>query len=321
MSARLPALCLALLLPSTAFGAELIDRIVAVVNKDVILLSELSETLEVVEDYELRGLAGDERTAARDALQTRVLDTLIGQELMDQAMEGADVQVGERDVDNAIADIARQNSITIERVLEEVAKQGLDESSYRAELKDQLRQFRFMEMTIRGRINVTEADVRNRWQQVRGDDVTAGRSWRLQRLLLSWGAAATDEDKAAIREEGARLLETLRGGADFAEAARVRSDDASTKEAGGDAGVLRPSDLSPAFRDALAAVEVGTPVLVETPMGAFLLRVAEAVDTSEEEFLKAWPELRRQLEGESMDRELELWTEEERRKAHVEILL
>ncbi len=319
MTARL--LALLLLLPSTAFSAELIDRIVAVVNKDVILLSELAETLEVVQEYELRGLENEERDAAELALKTKVLDTLIGQELMDQAMEGADVNVADRDVDNAIADIARQNSITVERVLEEVAKQGLDEVSYRAELKDQLRQFRFMEMTIRGRINVTEADVRNRWQQVRGDDVTAGTSWRLQRLLLSWGATAADEEKAAIRDEGARLLETLRGGADFAEAARGRSDDASTKAAGGDAGVLKPSDLSPAFRDALAAVEVGTPVLVETPMGVFLLRVAEAVDTSEEEFRKVWPELRRELEGEAMDRELELWTAEERRKAHVEILL
>lgn len=307
------------LLAGTARAAELVDRIVAVVNKEPILLSDLEETLEMVQDYELRGLTGAERDARLAELKLELVDLLIGQELMEQAMDEGDLQVTDRDVEMALADIARNNGLTVERLWEEVTKQGMDEASYRADLKKQVRQQRFIQMNIMPRIDIAEEDVRNRWNLAQQGETAGGTSWRLQRLLLNWGGES-DEEKQAIRDEAAALMRSLEQGASFAELAQARSDDATTKEQGGEAGLFEAADLSPAFRAALEVVEIGTPALVETAVGMFLLRVADEVDTSEARYQAARIEIQRKLESESMEREIELWTEERRRKAHVEVL-
>ena len=311
-------LCLSLLaVPAQA--RELVDRVVAVVNKEPILLSDLENTMEMVEDFELRGLDEEAKATRRAELERELVDLLVGQELMEQAMDAGDVQVTDRDVEMAMADIARGNGLTVERLLEEVGKQGLDEATYRVDVKRQVRQQRFIQMTIMPRIDISDEDVRNRWNLARKEEAGGGTAWRLQRLMLKWSGEA-DADKQAIRDEAAALLASVQAGAVFADAAKARSDDASTREQGGDAGLFEPDDLSPAFRDALAQVEAGTPVAVETPVGVFLLRVAEEVDTSEAAFEKARFEILRKLESEAMEREIELWTAEKRRKAHVEVL-
>ncbi len=314
------SLALALLLLAVpAQGAELIDRVVAVVNKEPILLSDLDETLEMVEDYELRGLEGDALVARRAELERELIDLLIGQELMEQAMDEGDLQVTDRDVEMAVADIARGNGLTVERLWEEVEKQGLDLDTYRADVKKQVRQQRFIQMNIMPRIDISEEDVRNRWNLARQGEDAGGAAWRLQRMLLKWDGE-DDAARQAVRDEAAALLRSLEGGAAFADLAKARSDDASTKEQGGDAGLFEPQDLSPSFREALQGVDAGTPVLVESPVGMFLLRVAEEVDTSEAAFEKARFEILRKLENEAMEREIALWTAERRRKAHVEVL-
>ena len=308
-----------LLLAVPAHALELVDRIVAVVNKEPILLSDLEETLEMVEEYELRGLSGEERAARKAEVEKELVDVLIGQELMEQAMDDGDLQVTPRDVEMALADIARNNGLTVERLWEEVTKQGMDEASYRADLKKQVRQQRFIQMNIMPRIDISEEDVRNRWNLARQGEETGGTSWRLQRLMLKW-VGESDAERQAIRDEAEALMRSLEQGSVFADLARARSDDATTKDLGGEAGLFEASDLSVGFREALQAVAVGTPTMVETPVGVFLLRVAEEVDTTEAQFQAARFEILRKLEGEAMEREIQLWTEERRRKAHVEVL-
>ena len=124
-----------------------------------------------------------------------------------------------------------------------------------------------------------------------------------------------------MRDEAATLLGELNGGKDFAAVAAARSDDATTKDKGGDAGLFKPADLSAAFAEPLQAAEIGEVVLVDLPMGVWLLQAAETVDVMEAAFEQQRDELARQLYDQAMERELDLWTEEERRKAHVEIFL
>jgi len=309
-------LMLSMAVPSVA-SAELIDRVVAVVGKEVILHSDLHELLPQAEAEILRGLTGEARARAAEALPDQVLETLIAQELMDQAMDRADLRVDDREIDSAIADVATQNQITSERLLEELAKQGMDESTYRSELGKQLRQYKFMNMEIRGRVTVSEEDLRSRYAQV-GGGANSAQGWRLQRILLK---LAGDETDAAVLAEADTLMAQLTSGAAFADVAKARSDDSTTKDSGGDAGVFEPGQLSDAFREALEAVEQGQPARVDTPGGIFLLRVAEEVDTSEAAFDQVRDELYRVLYDEGMARELERWTEEERRRAHVQLLL
>jgi peptidyl-prolyl cis-trans isomerase SurA len=319
---RLPvALTLLVLLglPPVA-AAEPIDRVTAVVNKDVILQSDIDELMDLIGPQELRGLSGEARVEAEATLMLEVLDGLIASKLIDQAMDRAAIEISDRDVEAAIQDVARSNDMTQERLFEELERQGMDPLEYRVELKKQLRQYQFMNLEIRARVDVSDEDVRAAWLQ-RSSAGGGVRAWRLKRILLSFPDASDEPGVQAVRDEAATLLGELNGGKDFAAVAVARSDDATTKDNGGDAGIFEPKDLSEAFAAPLKAAELGEVVAVEMPMGIWLMQVAEEVDVMEARFEEDRDELARRLYDQAMERELELWTDEERRKAHVEIFM
>lgn len=321
---RLPPLIVVLLLalavPGAASAAELIDRVIAVVNKDVILHSELADLLGYVEEMELRGLAGTEREEAREVLLVELLDGLIANKLVEQAMERADIEVGDREVEAAIADVAKQNGLTVERLFGELERQGIAADEYRSQLRDQIQQYQFMNLEIRGRVSVSEEDIRAAWLQS-GASTTPEPAWRLQRVLLAITPGADEATLAALAAEADALLDQLRGGKEFGEVAAARSDDIPTRDKGGEAGIFKRRDLSSAFADALSSAELGEVVRVDLPTGIWLLRVAEEVDAAKQEFEEVRDTIAKHLYDQAMERELEVWTDEERRRAHVEIFM
>lgn len=319
-TSRLAALALGALLglvaAPLALAGELVDQIVAVVNKDIVLQSELDEAVDYAEVTELRGLEGAELEQARGELRQILLDSLIATRLMEQAMDRAEISVSDRDLEAAIADVASQNNIGVERLYSEIAKQGMDRESYRAEMRKQLRQYQFMNLEIRSRIEVSEEDIRSAWLQANASH-EPDMAFRLQRIFLSFSGGGAK----SIREEAAVLLEELREGKDFAAVAAARSDDASTRDKGGEAGLFKPDELSGAFAEALQTAKVGDIVQVESDAGVFLLRVAGEEDTAVQPFEAVRDDIARILYDQAMDRELELWTEEERRRSHIELFI
>ena len=177
-----------------------------------------------------------------------------------------------------------------------------------------------MNLEIRGRVKIADQDVLNYYNQMTAD-VAPDPAWRLQTILLAYPGTVGAADVARIDAEADALLAEMAGGKAFADIARARSDDPAGRSSGGDAGLVTPDDLSPLFADKLRATAVGTPTRVDTPGGVFLLRVAESVDRARRPLEEVREDIMRALYDEAMDRELELWTQEERRRAHVEILL
>jgi len=305
---------------SAAAQTEVVDQVVAVVNQKLILQSDVEEIVALVGEQDLGSLEGDERAAALRELHENIVEGLIGQELMEQAMDRGGVEIGDREVESAVSDVARQNKMSVEELMVQLDRQGMKPGEYRREMRKQIRQYRFMELEIRSRVNITEEDVRAHYQRAMGSQDPEP-AWRLQRILLAFAEDADEAARAVVGEEAAVLLTQLTGGKDFGEVARVRSDDAATRQKGGDAGVFKKKDLSAAFRTALEAAEIGQAVRVDTPRGIFLLRVAEEVDAALNDFEEVRERLTRKLHEEAMERELEMWTAEQRRRAHVEVFL
>ncbi len=311
---------LAFLVAAPVSAGEVVDGIAAVVNRDIILLSEVAETFEMVKGEALRGTPAGEKEAAEAELRGDILEGLIANKLMEQAMDSAGMDVSDADIEAAVADVARQNSLTVENLYAELAKQGMEVSEYRSELAKQLRQYKFMNLEIRGRVKIADEDVVNYYNQMTAD-VTPDMAWRLQMILLAYPATATEDDRSQVDSEADALLGEIIAGKEFGEVARARSDDPVGRESGGEAGVVKADELSPLFASELSKVDVGTPVRVNTPGGIYLLRVAEEVDRAKKPLNEVREQITRVLYDDAMERELGIWTEEERRRAHIEILL
>jgi peptidyl-prolyl cis-trans isomerase SurA len=303
-----------------ASAGELLDGIIAVVNKDVVLYSDLREMYDYVAQSELRGLSGEQLVSARASLVGGLVDGLIAQKLLEQAMERSDIRVEDREVETAIADVAKQNGLTVERLFEEVERQGMGSDDYRQEMQDQLRRYQFMNLEVRGRISISDEDIRSEWQRANAS-AQVDPAWRLQRILLSVPAGAAEQEVAAIRSEGAALIAQISQGKEFSEVAKMRSDDPSTSSKGGEAGLVKPNDLGPAFAKALEGVPVGQVVQLDLPSGTWLLRIGEEVNVSFKPLEEVRDAIARELYDAAMERELGIWTEEERRRSHVEVLL
>ena len=321
MTRLIPGLLVAMLFSAMpAFAGEVVDQVVAVVNQKLILQSDVDEIIALVGEKELEGLAGDALSGATRELTADVVEGLIGQELMEQAMDRGGVEVGDREVESAISDVARQNKMSVPELMEQLERQGMEPKQYRVEMRKQIRQYRFMELEIRSRVSISEEDVRAHFKQSMAAS-TPIPAWRLQRILLAIPKDADEAARTKISDEAAVLMTQLREGKDFAEVARVRSDDPGTRDAGGEAGIFKKNDLSASFSESLEAAELGEVVRIDTPRGIFLLRVAEEVDAGQADFEEQRTALTRALHEEAMERELELWTAEQRRQAHVELFL
>ncbi len=310
----------ALLSPTLARAGDVVDRIVAVVNRDIVLLSEVEATFASVSAEALKGTSSAQRQDAEKQLRQDILESLVANKLMEQAMESAGMDVDDKELEGAIADVARQNNLTAEQLLAELERQGIGLEEYRSELKKQLRQYKFMNLEIRGRVQIGEEDIVNYYNQMTAD-VPEDLAWRLQMILLAYPATATQADRERIDAEADALIAEIIDGKDFGEVAGARSDDPTGRANKGEAGIVKPEELSPLFAEKLGTVKLGTPARVDTPGGIYLLRIAEEVDRSRKPLDEVREQIMRVLYDEAMDRELEVWTEEERRRAHIELLL
>src|SRR3989338_3532195 len=119
----------------TADHAEIIDRIVAVVNDSAITLSELDAATAG-----LGGIKGDDKEKRKRIIETKskVLDQIIEKKLVEQASNKAGITVSEKEIDNAIEDVKQENNLRHEELLSALAKSGLTYKNYREQLKEQI---------------------------------------------------------------------------------------------------------------------------------------------------------------------------------------
>lgn len=297
-------------------GRTVVDGIAAIVNADLVLTSEWSAAVAQAEAAELVRLPADQHEQARVEIRREVLDALIDQRIVEQAMNRADLVVEDREIEQAIADVARQNRITPEVLFEEVGRQGLSPDGYRDEIRKQIRQYKFMNLEIRGRVSIDDAQLRAAWTELRAQ-TPPDPAWRLQRVFVPHGAGPDGAMRAAQEAEG--LLAEVAAGRTFDDVVTARLADPASAPLSGTGEPIRPADLSESFVGPLRAAPEGSVVRVESPRGIFLLRIAEVVDVSLPDFESMRDELTNAVYERRMDQELEAWTREERSKGHVEI--
>ena len=308
-----------LLFAAPADAGEVVDRIVAVVNTDLILLSELDAAVEGASGDRLRGLSGPARAEAVEALRVEALDFLVDDKLVEQAMDRAEIVVEERELEGAIADVARSNRMSMEELETQLQRQGMNMSQYREEMGKQLRRYKFMNLHIRGRVEITEEQMLSYHKQMTAD-VSPDPAWHLRRVLLKQ-EGDTPADEVAVMARANAIIADVKSGRDLAEIAMEVSEDTSTKAKGGDAGIIRAADLSPAWAGALGAAAVGEVVKLQAPGGVWLLQIIGLANAAAKPFAEVKDEINRVLYEEAMEAEMKSWAEEQRAKAHLRILI
>jgi peptidyl-prolyl cis-trans isomerase SurA len=293
--------------------AEVVERVVATVDDDAIFLSDLRKRAmpflpRLMEVPELQ------RMAALRQLYDELLDQLINEELIERAAQRQQIRISSGDVDRAVANVVRQNGLEESEFWEVVSQQGYTQAEYRSDLRRQLLRYRLLNERVRGRVNITEDDVRRVYDQ------RTRRANRALRFRTSHVLVAVEEGaKATAIAEARELVESV-----HAELTEDTFEDAIDEFGGGDLGWLRQGDLPAELEEVLLAMqpgEISAPVRGPSGFHVFFLHERERGDGSVPPFEQMREAIYQEMMGRAMERQERLFLEELRRTSVITKLL
>ena len=269
-SARAPAP--ALPLGSAPAAARQADYIVAVVNSEPITNNEVRARMARLEG-QMRQQGTPLPEPAEFARQ--VLDNLITERALEQQARDTGIKVGDLEVDQAEANVARQNSVTVPELRRRVQASGMSQARFRAELRSQLLLSRLRERDVEGRVRVGDLEVDQFIREQEGSSAQAGMELNLGHVLVLVPEGASAEVVAQRQARAQDVADRARKGEDFGALARAYSD-AQEAKSGGLLG-LRAADRYPAlFIESTQALPVGGIAgPVRSPAGFHVLKVVE----------------------------------------------
>jgi peptidyl-prolyl cis-trans isomerase SurA len=296
--------------PPVKDSQAVIDRIVAVVNGDVIMMSELQEAIVLARR--------DGRNAAEGPdFEMSMLNRLIDHRLQVQEAKRDKIEVSDDDVRSSVDDIVKRNGGDREKFEAQLLAQGVTWEALRREIRDQMLASRVRGRRVVRRSTITESEVDQYLAQNR-DKFEAGLKYHAFHLAITVEAptstAAWDQAKQEIDAVGVALA----GGADFAELARTRARD----PAGGDLGWLARGELDAAFEGPLLALQKGQVTApIKSGSAYHLLKLADREELTAERLADARQQVRDLLLQKKAQERLDEWVEGLRRRALIAIRL
>jgi peptidyl-prolyl cis-trans isomerase SurA len=256
---------------SQAQGVALVDRIVAVVNKEVITLSELNEAIALAERQLRRG-----GTAAppRDVLERQMLERLILGKAQLQLARDTGIRVDELQLDRAVQRIVDENSMTLAEFRRALERDGVPFDTWREDLRDQILLSRLREREVDERVQVSDTEIELFLEESRLRPAERS-EYNLAHILVRVPEQATPERVEAARSRAETAIAEARAGGDFARLAASYSDAADALQ-GGAIGWRSHARLPELFASALARLKPGevSPVL-RSPAGFHVLKLVD----------------------------------------------
>lgn len=234
----------------TAHAEEvLLERIVALVNDDVVLSSELeAEIASVRENLRQRNV----RIPPEPALREQVLDRLIIQTLQRNVAERRGIRVDSATLDAAVRRVAERNRLTLPQLRDALAERGMGMAAFRDQLQRDIVSNRLRQQVMDQRVDVTDQEIQQFIERNRSLD----RDYRLSQILISIPEAASDDAIDAAREQAEAVVDRLEAGESFARVATAASDARNALE-GGDLGWVPASRLPATAAEAIRELEPG----------------------------------------------------------------
>jgi peptidyl-prolyl cis-trans isomerase SurA len=256
-------------LPAAAREALLVDRVVAVVNKDVITLTELAERTErAAADLRRQRIAAPERAV----LQRQVLERLVLDKAQLQLAQSTGMRVDELQLDRAVQRIAQNNGMALSEFRRALERDGVDFERFRADLRQQILLARLREREVDDRVQVSEAEI-DAYLEEHKASLASAVEYDVAHILVRVPEQARPEQVEQARARAARVREEARAGADFARLAASHSDAGDALQ-GGALGWRAPGRLPELFAEALRNLQPGAVSdLLRSPAGFHVVKL------------------------------------------------
>jgi peptidyl-prolyl cis-trans isomerase SurA len=299
--------------------AELVDRVAAVVNDDIIPLSEVEQRAAP----ELAQLASVSDAAEREKERTKTLhaalEQLIGEKLLGEQMKDQGIVVTEQDVQAGIDEVKKENGFTSdEQLAQALGSQGFTVASYRDFMRSQIGRLRLIRMKVGQKVKVTDADLKAAYAKMKrlsANDFEV----HARHILIQLPSSASPEAVEAAHQKALALAgEARKPGVDFAELAKKESQGPSAKD-GGDLGFFSRGTMVPEFDKVAFSLQPGqVSEPVRTQFGWHVIKVVERRAAEVKPFDEVKAKLQETLGREQMAKYTTQYIAELRQNAIVE---
>jgi len=264
------------LLPLPAAAAALpattdVDRIVVIVNDDVITASELASRLsETKQQLALEKI----KVPPDDILRKQLLDRMVLERLELQLATQTGIHVTDADVDRAFETLAQRNKLSVEDFRKAMTSNGMDVKAFRDQLRDQITIQQLLEREISNRITVTDGEINN-FLENRENQADMDVSYNLSHILIGIPESASPEAIQAAKKRAEDIYQQLKQGADFGQTA-VSYSQGSDALKGGNLGWKKAGELPELFLGALKTMSPGDiSEVLRGPNGFHILKLVD----------------------------------------------
>jgi peptidyl-prolyl cis-trans isomerase SurA len=301
-----------------ASPAETCNKIIAVVNDDVITQLELEKKIKEMTGFSVEDLKRNEGPRFAET-EHRILELLIDEKITEEKVKELRITVSKSQVDATIKRMKEQNRWSDEEFMAQLQREGFTLEKYHEKIRKELERMQLIEYEVRSRIIIRDEEIKAYYEQ-NTKLFTSAKKVRLAGIFLLLKRPDDRGEIKEIQEKGEEILERLKRGEDFGDLAKKFSDGPGAAD-GGDLGMFDADQLDPQFRKIIDAVPEGSVSgLIPTSKGIQILKVTQKqvgkVKPLEEVKDAIYSDLYRQ----EINRRYDAWIKELRENSYTRIV-
>ncbi len=280
--AKISAVVIVLSIFSGLSMAESVDKIIIVVNDDVITKNELAEEIDFIKN-QLR--QQQTNIPPEEVLQKQILERMIQKQLQLQLAERARIRIAEESLDRTILKIAADNKLSLTEFRNILQDDGIDFEAYRRNIRDEMTINRVRQRQVYNKINVTEQETQD-FLTNKAIQGGLNEEYRLAHILIEVPEAASSEQVQLAKKEAQSVLDSLNNGDNFTQVAASKSDGQRALE-GGDLGWRKLGQLPTLFSNVITSMAVNDiHGLIRSPSGFHIIKLVDKRSNEEKKFIK-----------------------------------
>ena len=297
--------------------AEIFNRVVAIVDDDIITLYELNKKIK-----DLTGLTPNELRLRDEkafiATRRKILERLIDDKITQTKVLELGIEVDQKQVDESIERIKRENRWTQEDLMAKLKQEGLSMEEYREEMKKELERIQLINMEVRSKIVIREETLKAYYQENK-EQFTGDEKVGLSSIFLIRKNSEDEQETRELKQKGKEILKRLRAGEDFGALARQYSQGPGRDE-GGNLGSFALSQVEPQLRKIIAALpEGGFSDLIFRPNGVQIIKVTNKEGGQEKSFEEMKDAIYSILYRKEINKRYDSWIKDLRESAYTKI--
>ena len=298
--------------------AVIVDRIVAIVNDTLITQSDVNAAFDPIRKKIEEQMTGLEKDAMLEKARQNLLNRMIDDILIEQEAAKLDIDISDEEVMGTIESILSKRDLTIyafERVLE---KEGLSLEGYKQDIRQQMIRSRVVRRALRTAISVTDEETGQYYARHRSE-YEGEEAVRIKQIVLLFPEEPGGDTKKEMQAEMSAILERLKAGESFDKMAAQFSHGPTAKQ-GGDIGFVGKGIMTPELEQAAFSLEPGqVSDIIESPTGLAIITVSDKRGNGAIMGESLRDEIKNRIMETKMDKKIDEWIADLRKKAHISI--